>query len=313
MPTMNSKLLSRYSKLVMISVFFLIFVGSLVTSTGSGLAVPDWPLSYGMLFPPMVGGVFYEHGHRLVAAVVGLMTVGLLGLILRYESRTSVKKLGVLAVAMVICQGVLGGITVLLMLPVATSAGHAILGQTFWMVTIAIVYATTNQVEIVAQSSIASVRLLAVATYGQLVVGAIMRHCGAGLAIPDFPLSGGQWIPTFSPDWVAKIDAMRLVIGLPDVTMGQLMIHALHRLGGIVIFGLALHWAWTSRRDPKIRPWSCLVLGLVTVQILLAAVVIWTQKHPHVTSVHVIVGTSILGVLTWVGLKTSSRFNRFIR
>ena len=67
--------LRRYTKLVTASTLFLIFAGAMATSTGSGLAVPDWPLSYGVVMPPMIGGIFYEHGHRMIAATVGLLTV----------------------------------------------------------------------------------------------------------------------------------------------------------------------------------------------------------------------------------------------
>ena len=69
------KWLRRFTKFVAAATLFLIFAGAMVTSTGSGLAVPDWPLSYGMLMPPMVGGIFYEHGHRMIAATVGFLTV----------------------------------------------------------------------------------------------------------------------------------------------------------------------------------------------------------------------------------------------
>jgi cytochrome c oxidase assembly protein subunit 15 len=68
----------------------LIFIGALVTSTGSGLAVPDWPLSFGQVFPPMVGGVLFEHGHRLVAAFVGVLTVTLMVLLTRWEPRANI-------------------------------------------------------------------------------------------------------------------------------------------------------------------------------------------------------------------------------
>src|SRR5437867_2438811 len=69
----------------------LLFLGGMVTSTGSGLAVPDWPLSFGQVFPPMVGGVLFEHGHRLVAALVGLLTVALMVLLTQWESRIWVR------------------------------------------------------------------------------------------------------------------------------------------------------------------------------------------------------------------------------
>src|SRR3990167_821475 len=71
----TSPWLRMFAKLTCFATLFLIFAGAMVKSTDSGLAVPDWPLSYGMFFPPMVGGVFYEHGHRMVAATVGFMTL----------------------------------------------------------------------------------------------------------------------------------------------------------------------------------------------------------------------------------------------
>jgi hypothetical protein len=97
----------------------LIFVGALVTSTGSGLAVPDWPLSFGQVFPPMVGGVLFEHGHRLVAACVGLLTVTLMVLLSHWEPRAWVRWLARGAVLAVLLQGALGGVTVLFRLPLA--------------------------------------------------------------------------------------------------------------------------------------------------------------------------------------------------
>src|SRR5947199_411468 len=101
--------------------FVLLFVGGLVTSTGSGLAVPDWPLSFGQVFPPMVGGVLFEHGHRLVAALVGCLTLVLALWIAIGEPRPMVRAAGLLALFAVVLQGVLGGVTVLYKLPLAVS------------------------------------------------------------------------------------------------------------------------------------------------------------------------------------------------
>jgi cytochrome c oxidase assembly protein subunit 15 len=109
---------------------FLIFVGGLVTSTDSGLAVPDWPLSYGMLFPPMVGGIFYEHGHRMAAAFVGFLTVILAIWTCVKEDRSWVRWLSLTALAAVVLQGILGGLTVLYLLPASISMTHACLAQT---------------------------------------------------------------------------------------------------------------------------------------------------------------------------------------
>src|SRR5512134_3191870 len=108
--------LHHYTKLVAGATLVLIVAGGMVTSTGSGLAVPDWPLSYGTLFPPMVGGIFYEHGHRMVASGVGLLTVILSAWVFLAERRRWVGRLAAGALAAVILQGALGGLTVLLLL-----------------------------------------------------------------------------------------------------------------------------------------------------------------------------------------------------
>src|SRR3954468_17710456 len=109
--------LRRYAKFVAASTLFLIFAGAMVTSTGSGLAVPDWPLSYGMVMPPMVGGVFYEHGHRMVASAIGFLTLVLAIWTARAERRAGLRRLAWAALAAVIAQGILGGLTVIFLLP----------------------------------------------------------------------------------------------------------------------------------------------------------------------------------------------------
>src|SRR6266550_9220025 len=123
------KWLRRFTKLVAASTLFLIFAGAMVTSTGSGLAVPDWPLSYGKVFPPMIGGIFYEHGHRMIAATVGFLTVVQAIWLQRRERKRFVRALGWCAVGTVIAQGLLGGLTVLLLLPPAVSIAHASLAE----------------------------------------------------------------------------------------------------------------------------------------------------------------------------------------
>ena len=125
-------LLHAYAVFTAFCTFLLIIAGALVTGNDAGLSVPDWPLSYGKLMPPMVGGIFYEHGHRMVAATVGLLTVVLAFWLWRAEPRRWVRRLGWVALATVVAQGVLGGITVLFYLPVAVSVAHACLAQIFF-------------------------------------------------------------------------------------------------------------------------------------------------------------------------------------
>src|SRR5687767_5859274 len=131
-PEARSRALHRYAIVTAVATLLLIVAGGLVTSTESGLSVPDWPLSYGRLMPPMVGGVFYEHGHRMVATAVGLLTVVLAVWLARREPRPWVRRLGWLALAAVVAQGLLGGLTVIYLLPTAISVAHACLAQAFF-------------------------------------------------------------------------------------------------------------------------------------------------------------------------------------
>src|SRR6185436_14542680 len=117
--------LNRYLKLLVFATFCLLIAGGLVTSTDSGLAVPDWPKSYGMWMPPMGGGVFYEHGHRMVASSVGLLPVIFAVWLWLQEPREWVRVLGLLALGAVIAQGILGGIIVKYFLPAPVSVAHA--------------------------------------------------------------------------------------------------------------------------------------------------------------------------------------------
>ncbi len=180
----------RFAVLTAGATLVLIFVGALVTSTGSGLAVPDWPLSFGQVFPPMVGGVLFEHGHRLVAALVGLLTVALMVLLTQWESRIWVRWLARGAVLAVLLQGTLGGMTVLLRLPLVVSVTHACLAQAFLCLVITLAVCTAPGWQATpagrAEQQQPPLWVLAAITVGmvylQLVLGALMRHMGAGLA-----------------------------------------------------------------------------------------------------------------------------------
>ena len=116
-----SRGLYRFALIVACATFFLIIAGALVTSHDAGLATNDWPLSNGQVFPKMVGNLFWEHGHRMIATTVGILTIGLVIYLFRKEERRWVRRLGWFALAAVIAQGLLGGLTVKLMLPLAVS------------------------------------------------------------------------------------------------------------------------------------------------------------------------------------------------
>src|SRR5580698_266970 len=136
--------LYRWSILLAFCTLLLVVAGGLVTSRDAGLSVPDWPLSYGKLMPPMEGGILYEHGHRMVATTVGLLTIVSMIWLFRSERRTWLRWLGAIALVAVILQGVLGGLTVLLLLPWWISTAHACLAQLFFATTVAIAIFTSN-------------------------------------------------------------------------------------------------------------------------------------------------------------------------
>jgi cytochrome c oxidase assembly protein subunit 15 len=273
----------------------LLAAGALVTSTGSSLAVPDWPLAYGQLFPPMVGGILYEHGHRLIAALVGLLTIATAGWIWWAEPRRWVRWLAVAALGAVVVQGLLGGITVLLLLPKAVSIGHALLAQGFFLLTVALVQVTSARWDGLVERGRRPLRSRAapwaLATLAALVLelllGAMVRHFNAGLAIPDFPLAYGRLIPPLS--------------AFP------ILIHFLHRLGAVVALVLIAGTLWEVRRrhggDPALRRPATALGWLLALQILLGGAVIWTQRAPTITTLHLVNGALLIATAAVLSLR----------
>lgn len=286
--------LHLFSVVVAASTLILILAGGFVTSTGSGLAVPDWPNTYGWFmfaFPleKMVGGIFWEHGHRLIASTVGFLMLALAFWLWRAEPRPWVRRLGFIALAAVVAQGILGGITVLWYLPEPISISHAGLAQIVFCLTVALALVTsrgwqrgyrrghagTPDDRILQRVALATTVLV----YAQIIMGATMRHTDAGLAIPDFPLAFGRIVP---PHWDAKI-----------------AVHFAHRVGAalvaIMIVATTLHvWAHARDRRELVRP-SILLLALLGVQVTLGAYVVWSGKHFVINSLHVATGASVLG------------------
>jgi len=275
----------------------LIFVGALVTSTGSGLAVPDWPLSFGQVFPPMVGGVLFEHGHRLMAACVGLLTVTLLVLLSQWEPRARVRWLARGAVLTVLLQGTLGGVTVLLRLPLAVSVTHACLAQAFLCLVMALAVCTApgwqeRPASWVEQQQ-PTLRVLTALTAGmvylQLILGALMRHMGAGLAIPDFPLALGRLVPPLESPAV--------------------VVHFVHRLGAAAVV-LCVGWTVARilsryRAERRLLHPALLLVGLVLLQLTLGALTIWTRRAVLPMTAHVAVGAAVLATSVVIMLRAA--------
>jgi len=285
--------LHRFAVLTAGATFVLLFIGGLVTSTGSGLAVPDWPLSFGMVFPPMVGGVLFEHGHRLAASAVGFLTVALALWTVVGDQRPAVRALGLLALLAVVLQGVLGGVTVLYKLPLAVSVTHACLAQVFFCLTVMLAVLTgTGWSAPRARHAPASLPVLTGVTtalvFVQLVLGALMRHMGAGLAIPDFPLAFGRLVPP---------------LVTPHIT-----VHFAHRIGALVVtvaVATTVAGLLRSGRDPWLRRPALLATGLVVLQVTLGALTIWSRRAVLPTTLHLTVGAALLATCLVLTLRAS--------
>ena len=298
----------------------------MVTSKGVGLAVPDWPTTFGynmFLFPvsQWVGGIFFEHTHRLIASLVGFLTIILALWIWRADPRPWLRKLGWAALGAVILQGVLGGLRVT-MLKDEIGIFHACLAQAFLGMLIVITLATSSLWQrILPARGAESVRTLAgialtttLLIYIQLALGATMRHQHRDLSILDFPLAYGKVIPDTSPARIAEINAWRDARALSDVTPAHIWLQLAHRFMAVLIAGgviacLILARKTAGHAGPLSRFTDSWFL-LLCCQVTLGAWVIWSNKAADVATTHVAVGATmfVLGVaLSMICLRLSPR------
>jgi heme a synthase len=291
-------MLHRFATFVAACTVLLLLAGSLVTSTASGLSVPDWPTTYGwnmFTFPPSkwVGGIFYEHGHRLIASSVGFLTIVLAAWLWVADPRRWMKRLGLAALGAVILQGVLGGITVLFFLPTAISSAHAGLAEIFFCITIAIALFTSpgwtrgdDAVDDGALRAVASATTALI--YVQILVGAVMRHSDAGLAIPDFPWMFGHLVPDH---WDPKI-----------------AVHFAHRVGALLVtlavIATSAHVLYYHRARRRLARPATLILALVAVQVTLGALTVLTRRDVWINSVHLVCGALVLATSIVITLRS---------
>jgi cytochrome c oxidase assembly protein subunit 15 len=300
-------MLHKFAKFLAACTVLLILAGSLVTSHDAGLSVPDWPTSYGwnmFTFPPSmwVANIFYEHGHRLIASTVGFLTIVLAAWLWIAERRRWLRWFGVAALGAVVAQGLLGGLTVKYFLPPAVSTAHAALAEIFFCMTVAVALFTSpgwttrtrNPSPSLARSAVDDPPLRALATattvaiYCQILVGATMRHTGAGLAIPDFPLMFGHLVPDH---WNAGI-----------------ALHFSHRAGALVVAAMVLItsiaiWLRHTDRVELAQP-ALLVIIFVIVQATLGALTVLSRRDPWINSLHVVGGAIVLTTSLVISLRT---------
>ncbi len=301
--------------------FPLIFMGGLVTSHSAGMSVPDWPNSYGynmFLFPRRlwVGGIWYEHTHRLMGSFVGFSSILLIIVAWKTEERRWVRWLATAVLGMVIFQGVLGGLRVVLV-KLDLAIVHACVAQAFFCLATLVCVVTSRwwlTAQAIPKFSLRFVRLaiLCVAVvYGQLIVGAIMRHNQAGLAIPDLPLAFGKILPPTSSDELAadNVQLIRLIDSssptsrdrdlLRGVSMFQVWIQFGHRIGAILVtlaigaLLLEIGAKWRNYPD-SIRGPALVLGGLLITQLTLGVITVLLRKPADVASLHVAVGALVL-------------------
>jgi cytochrome c oxidase assembly protein subunit 15 len=316
----SSRWLHRAALVTTAATFPLIFLGGMVTSKHAGLSVPDWPNSYGynmFTFPPSrwVGGIFFEHTHRLLGSLVGLLSIILTVMAFRTEPRRSVRWLAAAVLGAVIVQGILGGLRVVLV-NLNLAMAHGCLAQICFCLAAVLCVVTSRQWfgaadALVAPGSVwpsrlpmrlASIAVLCVIV--QLVLGAVMRHEQAGLAIPDFPLSYGALLP---PTSQAQLDATLAQWspalqreGLTPPTLFQVWIHFAHRawamVGVAAVLGLAINVLLRHRRTARgwlVRP-AVAMIALLVAQVTLGISTVLMGKPADVATAHLAVGALVL-------------------
>ncbi|MCX8156750.1 MAG: COX15/CtaA family protein [Verrucomicrobiae bacterium] len=318
--------LNRFAWVTALATLGLIGMGGLVTSHGVGMAVPDWPTTYGynmFLFPisQWVGGIFYEHTHRLWASGVGLLTTILAVWMwvhrTQHLSRKLLRGLGVLAFVGVSVQGVLGGLRVTL---IKDELGivHGTLAQLFLVLVFAIALYTSRWWPRIVQTRDRQpweahrwwLTLLAAMTLLQLVLGATMRHQHAGLAVPDFPLAYGKLWPPTDPQFLETINQTRLdTRDYNPITAAHIYLHMAHRGLALALFAGVCALAWRLRQrvgsGHLLTVWAYGWVALVFAQALLGAGTVWSNKAADIATLHVVMGAvllvyaSLLALVSW--------------
>jgi heme a synthase len=283
----------------------------MVTSKNVGLAVPDWPTTFGynmFLFPASkwIGGILFEHTHRLMGSLVGFLTIILAVWLWLGDDRRWVRILGVIAVIAVILQGILGGLRVTMMKD-QIGIFHACVAQAFLGLLVFIALVTTKfwrsfPHRLVDSQKFSLIKTLAVgitvAIYLQLGLGATMRHQHRDLAILDFPTANGAWIPDTSPTALSKINAWRDSRAFSEVTAFQIWLQMVHRFLALIIATAIIAFcvrAWREARNfAALKRLSVLWVTLVFCQIALGAWVIWSNKAADIATAHVALGAVVL-------------------
>ena len=331
----NNPWLHRFAMFTALATLALVGIGGLVTSKGVGMAVPDWPTTYGynmflVPFDQWLGkfGIFEEHSHRLVASFVGFLTIGLAIWLWAKEARKWVRLLGIGALVLVVMQGVLGGLRVT---EINQNLGliHGAVAQLFLILVCAIALVTSawwQRENVSDRAGFAALKGILVAViclfFVQLLLGATMRHQHAGLAIWDFPLAHGQVWPATDEASVATYNENRYELqkslhaanqlldaqGNPktflasghEILSWHVWLQMLHRLGAVATLALVVVFAvkvrWRLGHAHVFTKAGYVLLAMVVAQ---AGMGIWTilsNKAADVATGHVVLGAACLAL-----------------
>ncbi len=282
--------------------FLLLFVGALVMSTGSGLSVPTWPLAWGKLIPPLVGGVRYEYAHRVVAGIVVVLTLVMVLWATMSRSRRIVRNTAIAAFGLVLVQALLGGLTVLLGIPLPIAMAHTSTAIIFFCTAVSLAIFTSPWFEDAphleeAPRRIPLTRLCAITTaviYCQIVIGSVVRFVNDAIAIKDFPIFAGPLFPG---------------------TMSEAIASDYAHLGGATAVTFFVLWTairvFRSHLDqPKLVRLAELLLVLLGIQILLGVTTIWSDGAVIPASAHVAVGAGVLAASVALTIRAFRLYGR---
>jgi heme a synthase len=266
------------------AVFALMTIGNIVSATGSGLACPDWPLCHGRLIPPLRPDVLIEYSHRLTAAFASFLVVAASLAAIRRASGRATRRVGATLIVLLGLQIGLGAVTVRLGLPHLVSTAHLIVALLILAGLIVLLARSAAPDRTGAASRLARLgRTGIIVLLFQLALGGFVRHAGAGLACPDFPLCSGAILPGY----------------------GLATAHWVHRWLGVMLLGLFVHLALAAR-GTRLGPVSAFAAALATVQVVLGVAAVLLQLAPVVRATHAAVAYGLWGALVWISLRAGS-------
>jgi heme A synthase len=262
-----------------VALFLLMTMGNIVSATGSGLGCPDWPLCHGRLLPPAETQVLIEFSHRLKAIPFTLLLLVTVVLTWRRTTARAPRRLTLILAALVLAQIGLGGVTVLFKLPGLVSTAHLVNALLILAGLIILAEGTPAHPAVpprlkrLAMSGLAALLL-------QLALGGYVRHAGAGLACPDFPLCSGSLLPNH---W-------------------ESVVHWIHRWLGVALLGLFIHLALAARRTALARP-AALAAGLAVLQVALGIAAVLGGLAVPLRAAHAVVAYGLWAVLVWLSVR----------